>query len=107
MTSTVQRFLELMCEIYFFTIFSVKWSEKAFCTEISSSMYDNLGKSLSKYESHPSITTVIPDFMHAMPPPPSSPMCCYLYYLSGPDFDHQGRLRSNPAAGFEIAYLIT
>ncbi len=67
MTSTVQRFLELMCEIYFSTIFSVKLSEKACCTEISPSMYDNLGKSLSKYESHLSITTVRPDFMHAMP----------------------------------------
>ena len=48
-------------------------SEKVCCTEISPSMYDKLGKSLSKYESHLSITTVRPDFMHAMPSPTLPP----------------------------------
>ncbi len=53
MTSIVEGFSELMHRIQFFTFFSLNSSEMAYYTKNFPKVYDNLGKSFSKYESHP------------------------------------------------------
>ena len=95
MTSIVLKILGVNAENTRHIFLSVKLNEKAYYTENLPSMYDNLWKSVSKYESHPWIfATARPDFVQAG-----------CQNLSDTAFDLQGRSRSNPVAQVNSPYM--